>query len=76
MTVAFVNLCTMAMEEYRMSCMTEIAVNILNIAFVTFFTLEAVIKIIGLRTSYFKDVWCLFNFCVAILSTLSKQGLE
>lgn len=72
MAVSFLNLCSMALEYYRMPCITESIINVLNVAFTTFFTLEAMVKIIGLRKSYFTDMWCLFHFFVAILSVLSK----
>lgn len=76
MAVAFLNLCTMAFNYYRKECLAETVLDILNIAFITFFALEAVIKIIGLRMSYFKDSWCLFNFFVVIISALGKLKLN
>jgi hypothetical protein len=38
----------------------------INLLFALIFTMEAVIKIIGLGRNYFKDSWNLFDFFIVI----------
>ncbi len=45
--------------------------DILNYLFTVAFTLEAVIKILGQGSLYFKDGWNLFDFSVVVSSIIS-----
>jgi len=45
---------------------------IINISFLTIFSLECVIKLLGLRHYYFKEPWNVFDFVVVVISLLSK----
>ena len=52
---------------------------ILNIAFNAIFTIEAIIKIVALRSRYFKDTWNVFDFTIVALTyvflVLSKTNV-
>jgi hypothetical protein len=48
----------------------EHSFQLLNYVFLAIFTLEAVIKIIALGCSYFKDPWNRFDFVVVIASII------
>ncbi len=48
------------------------ALDIVNIIFTTIFTLEAVVKIIGLRWHYFRRAWNVFDFIIVVLSIIGK----
>ncbi|KAK7496846.1 hypothetical protein BaRGS_00011826, partial [Batillaria attramentaria] len=73
MGVVFLNLCIMASEYYNMSCYRRQILDVANVAFTTFFLLEALTKIIGLRTAYFTMPWHLYDFFVALISLLCKN---
>lgn len=45
-------------------------VEILNYVFMAIFTAEAVIKIIALKTLYFKDSWNIFDFTIVAFTLL------
>ena len=51
------------------------ALDIVNIIFTTIFTLEALVKIIGLRWHYFRRPWNVFDFIIVILSIVGKLCL-
>lgn len=40
----------------------------LNLMFTSIFTLEAIIKIYGIRSTYFRVGWNVFDFCVYCIS--------
>ena len=41
---------------------------ILNYSFTSIFTLEAIIKIVALKKSYFRDAWNIFDFTIVMLT--------
>lgn len=43
----------------------------INYIFAGIFTLEAVLKLIGCGTLYFKDGWNIFDFCIVIGTLIS-----
>ena len=43
---------------------------ILNYVFMFIFTMEAIMKIIALKTLYFKDSWNIFDFTIVVLTLL------
>lgn len=68
--VIFLNMIAMAVDHYKMTDYVSNILDILNILFTTIFTLECVIKIIGLRHHYFRQPWNVFDFVVVVLSLL------
>ncbi|ESO85582.1 hypothetical protein LOTGIDRAFT_107523 [Lottia gigantea] len=71
MIIIMFNMLTMTMEHYKMDESYESALSIVNTVFIAIFTLECVLKIIGLRLHYFKIPWNVFDFAVVILSVLA-----
>lgn len=47
------------------------ALEILNYVFMVIFTLEAIIKLVALKCTYFKDNWNCFDFFVVVGSLLA-----
>jgi len=72
MVFIMLNMLTMAIEFEGMSEEYKRALEIINYTFLTVFTLECVIKILGLRHYYFKEPWNIFDFVVVVISLLSK----
>ena len=72
MVFIMLNMLTMAIEYDEMSETYKDALDAVNIAFLTIFTLECVIKLLGLRLYYFKEPWNVFDFVVVVVSLLSK----
>jgi len=71
MMFIMLNMITMAIEFEGMSEAYQEALEIINISFLTIFTLECVIKLLGLRLYYFKEPWNVFDFVVVVISLLS-----
>lgn len=71
MIFIMLNMVTMAIEFEGMSYDYQKGLEIVNIVFLTIFTLECVIKILGLRLHYFKEPWNVFDFVVVVVSLLS-----
>lgn len=69
------NMITMAIEHYKQTDIVTDILKIFNILFTVIFTLEAIVKIIGLRLHYFRIGWNVFDFIVVILSLLGKNYL-
>ena len=67
------NMVAMAVEHYRQSQAYTDALDIMNIIFTTIFTLEAAVKIIGMRWHYFRRAWNVFDFIIVILSILGMN---
>jgi uncharacterized protein YebE (UPF0316 family) len=63
----------MAMEHYGQSEMFSNVLMYINEVFITIFTLECVMKLLGLRWYYFKAPWNAFDFIVVVLSILGKH---
>ncbi|XP_060572053.1 sodium channel protein 1 brain-like isoform X2 [Ruditapes philippinarum] len=66
----FLNMIQMAVDHYNQTQMVTDVLAMLNILFVVIFTLEAIVKIIGLRWHYFTMPWNVFDFVVVVLSLL------
>ena len=69
--ITFVILCNtfmMALTYFDMGETHIYVSSILNYVFLFIFTMEAVIKIYGLRWSYFKDGWNFFDFIVVVFT--------
>ena len=73
MVVIMLNMITMAIEHYNMDPTFSRALEIINYIFIAIFTLECVMKIVGLRQFYFKEAWNIFDFVVVVLSLLGKN---
>ncbi|XP_071080138.1 sodium channel protein para-like isoform X7 [Haliotis cracherodii] len=71
MVVILLNMITMMIEHEGMTHEIDEALKYINIVFIAIFTLECVLKIIGLRQFYFKIPWNVFDFVVVILSILA-----
>ena len=72
MLVIILNMITMGMEHYDMDPDFENGLRYVNIVFISIFTLECCMKLIGLRQYYFKQPWNVFDFVVVVMSILSK----
>ncbi|XP_025077610.1 sodium channel protein 1 brain-like isoform X3 [Pomacea canaliculata] len=68
MIVVVVEVGMMASHKYKSSCSWTQILDIANIAFATFFALEAIMKILGLQIHYFTVPWNVYDFTVAVLS--------
>lgn len=66
------NMVAMAQEHYQQSQAYTDALDIMNIIFTTIFTLEALVKIIGMRWHYLRRAWNVFDLIIVILSVLGK----
>ncbi|XP_022106176.1 sodium channel protein 1 brain-like [Acanthaster planci] len=73
MFIVFVILCnmiTMSVDHYKQSQEVTRILDALNIVFTSIFTLEMILKLIGLRLHYFRVPWNIFDFIVVTLSIL------
>ncbi|XP_035829755.1 sodium channel protein 1 brain [Aplysia californica] len=66
----FFNMIVMAIEHYKEPDSVKEGLEMMNIIFTTVFTLEAVVKLIGLRLHYFRFLWNIFDFIIVIISIL------
>ena len=62
------NMITMAMDHYKMSDIWNYALFCLNIMFTTIYSLECIVKIVGLRQQYFLYAWNIFDFIIVLVS--------
>lgn len=75
MIIIMLNMLTMALEHYKQSQMFTTILNHVNMSFIIIFTVECVLKLIGLRHFYFKFPWNIFDFVVVVLSILGKNNI-
>ena len=76
-TVIVLNTITMCMDYYGASEDYLFALDICNLVFVAIFTLEAVLKLIGLGPKYYFYIdWNKFDFAVVVLSLVSLTGSD
>ena len=45
-------------------------IEIINYTFAAIFTIEAIIKIIAMRGSYFSDSWNIFDFSIVMITAI------
>mmetsp|Transcript_34344 Transcript_34344/g.24842 ORF Transcript_34344/g.24842 Transcript_34344/m.24842 type:complete len:92 (+) Transcript_34344:134-409(+) len=62
----FANTILLSIKWTGMPEETTVILNFFNLLFVAVFTLEAIIKLIGLGTFYFKDGWNIFDLSIVI----------
>ncbi|XP_062604338.1 sodium channel protein type 4 subunit alpha B-like isoform X1 [Saccostrea cucullata] len=72
MIIIMLNMLTMALEHYNQSEQFTTILNYINVSFIIIFTVECVLKLIGLRHYYFKFPWNIFDFVVVVLSILGE----
>lgn len=68
----FLNMIGMAINHYKQTKAVQDSLSIMNGVFIVIFTLEAVVKIIGLRVYYFRSVWNIFDFIIVVFGLASK----
>ena len=73
MIIIMLNMLTMTLEFYGMPQEMKDVLQIINTVFIAIFTVECVLKIIGLRLYYFKIPWNVFDFVVVVLSILGTS---
>ena len=84
MACIFLNTVVLAVKWYMMPESVISVVEILNYIFMVIFTIEAIVKIIAMRSKYFRDGWNIFDFVVVLLTAIilglswigPKFGLE
>ena len=72
MIVIMLNMLTMTMEHYGQSDTYTTVLYYINFTFIVVFTIECLMKLVGLRHYYFKIPWNVFDFVVVVLSILGK----
>ena len=60
------NTVVLAVKWYMMPGYVITVVEILNYIFMIIFTIEAIIKLIAMRSKYFKDGWNVFDFIIVL----------
>jgi len=76
MVVILLNMATMSIEHYGEPQRLTDVLHYINTVFIAIFTLECVIKLIGLRWYYFRQPWNVFDFVVVIISILGNVSLQ
>lgn len=66
MACIIANTLVLAIKFYNMSEELTIAIEYVNYVFMAIFTIEAIIKIIAMKTKYFYDAWNIFDFIVVV----------
>lgn len=62
------NMVALSMEHYQMSPTWTSTLKLADIVFTSLFTFEAVLKLIGMRFHYFRDMFNVFDFIVILVS--------
>jgi hypothetical protein len=66
MSCIILNTVVMGMEWYDINPSINDVKDKLNLVFMVIFTIEAIIKIVSMKCSYFKESWNIFDFTVVI----------
>jgi len=72
MLVILLNMATMSIEHYDEPQQLTDVLHYINTIFIAVFTLECLIKLVGLRWYYFRQPWNVFDFVVVIISILGN----
>ena len=70
MACIILNTVVLAVKWYMMPEIVTEVVEILNYVFMVIFTIEAIVKIIAMKSKYFKDGWNVFDFTVVLLTAI------
>jgi len=62
----FLNTILLTIKWYDMPTTLVLVIEYMNYVFMFIFTVEAIVKIIALKSRYFKDSWNIFDFVVVI----------
>ena len=73
MLVILLNMATMSIEHYDEPQRLTDVLHYINTVFIAVFTLECLVKLIGLRWYYFRQPWNVFDFVVVIISILGND---
>ena len=65
----------MMIDHYKMDPELSQILEYFNWVFTGIFTIECILKLIGLGIYYFRIPWNLFDFIVVVLSLLGKTSL-
>lgn len=68
MVLICLNMVTMMVETDEQSMEKEFILYWINLVFIIIFTIECILKLIGLRQHYFSVGWNIFDIVVVILS--------
>jgi len=70
-TCILLNTLVLAMAWYDQGdAMQQVLVNV-NFAFMAIFTIEAILKLIAMKSAYFKDGWNVFDFIVVVCTIVA-----
>ncbi len=75
MSVILLNMLTMAMEHHNQPQDFTDVLSYVNKVFIAIFTLECIMKLVGLRHYYFKQPWNVFDFVVVVFSVLGRYKI-
>ena len=64
------NTIVMALTWFDEPAALSDAIEIVNYVFMSIFTIEAIIKIIALRSHYFRSRWNIFDFTIVVMTLL------
>uniref|UniRef100_H2ZHJ6 Sodium channel protein n=1 Tax=Ciona savignyi TaxID=51511 RepID=H2ZHJ6_CIOSA len=70
------NMITLMMEHYKMSTEWASALRGVDITFTALFSLEAGLKLIGMRYHYFRDAFNVFDFIVILVSIIELSNVS
>jgi hypothetical protein len=63
------NTLVLCLTWYGQDSKVDKITDIINYVFMAIFTIECVLKLVAIRTAYFKEAWNIFDFIV-VLTTL------
>jgi len=71
MICILLNTIVLALTWYDQSALAHMVLVNLNYVFMAIFTVEAILKIIAMKSAYFKDGWNVFDFVVVVFTILA-----
>jgi len=70
MTCIIVNTVFMSIRHFGQANWVEVMLMVVNYIFAIIFTVEAILKVIGLQMRYFDDGWNIFDFTIVVATDL------
>lgn len=70
--VVILNLVSLACEYYNQPKKCDEIFNIISSVFATVFAMEILLKLIGLRQHFFRDLWNVYDLLVTIVCIFSE----